>query len=565
MKRCPQCQRIYSDETLNYCLEDGASLFGDVNSDDPATAILTPPPPATEAATRTLETSKKDTGNAVSSPGSGTAEPVGNYRRMITIVGAALIVALGIGGYWLYGSRASTQISAIAVLPFENESGDAELDYLSDGVSESVIDRLSQISQLKVIARNSSFQYRGRNQDFGKIANALGVEALVTGRVVRQGDNYSIRVEMIDARENRNLWSESFVRKAGDVQALQSDISKVVADNLRLRLTGTQTEQLGNAGTANPEAYEMLLRGRYYVNKVGTENRAKAAEYFQQAIDLDTNYALAYAELSLTYVNLVGFSNYDPKEYLPRAEQESQKAVELNQDLPEAVYSKAAVMRYLSRWSEADQAYRRAIDLGPNLARTHNGYALFLSLLGRHDEAVAEIKRAREFDPVSVLINLNMGVIYYEGRRYDEAIETLQKTLELDPNVPFAHLHIGLSYSEKGVFGKAIESIQQAIKLNEDNPKMQIRLGQVYAKSGDDANARTILSQVKASKQYVSPAELAMLYASLGDKESALASLENAFRTNDVQLQYIKIAPAYDNLRSDPRFKDLLKRVGLPD
>ena len=559
MKQCPQCRRIYSDETLNYCLEDGTTLLVDTGLQDPETAILTPPPPLSGAPTRT---SGDQTVPATRDGGS--ERPAKNHKTAFLAIGVLLIAALGIGSFWLYGNRPSAQINAIAVLPFENESGDPELDYLSDGVSESVIDRLSQISQLKVIARNSSFQYRGPNKDFGKIAGALGVQALLTGRVTQHGDNYSIRVEMIDARENRNLWSENFIRKAGDVQSLQSDISKVIADNLRLRLNGTQAQQLNNAGTADPEAYEMLLRGRYYVNKVGTENRAKAAEYFQRAIDLDPNYALAYAELSLTYANLVGFSNYDPKEYLPRAEQESQKAVELDQDLPEAVYSRAAVMRYMSRWTEAENAYKRSIELGPNLARTHNGYALFLSLLGRHDEAVVEIKRAREFDPVSVLINLNMGVIYYEGRRYDEAIETLQKTLELDPNVPFAYLHIGLSYSEKGNFTKAIESIQQAIRLNEDNPKMQIRLGQVYARSGDIARARSILTDLKDSKQYVSPAELAMLYASLGENEEALKSLEKAYQTKDVQLQYIRIAPAYDNFRSDPRFQDLLQRVGLP-
>lgn len=553
MKSCPQCQRVYSDETLNYCLEDGASLVGNPDIHNSETAFLTPSISSSDAKTRSIEAEK----NARITE---AAPQVKGYRSAFLAVGILLVAAVGIAGYWFYGSKSTGQISAIAVLPFENDSGDPELDYLSDGVSESVIDRLSQLSQLKVIARSSSFQYRGANLNLKDVANALGVEALVTGRVVQRGDSYSIHVEMIDAKDNRDLWSDSFVRKATDVQTLQSDISREIAENLRLRLSGAQTEQLANAGTANPAAYEMLLKGRYYSNKVMTENRIKAAEYFQRAIDIDPNYALAYAELALTYTNLVGFSNYDPKEYMPKAEAAAQKAFELGREVPEAVYAMATLRKYQWQWAEAEQLHKHAIELNPNLARAHNGYALFLSILGRHDEAIAEIKRARELDPISMLINGNMGLIYYQARRYDEAISVES---ELDQSIPITHLALGQSYSEKGMNDRAIAEIKEAAKL-EMSPSSQIRLAIAYARAGDEESGRNILKRVKESKIYVSPSQLAMLYAVLGDKESALSSLEAAYQARDVQLQFIKIAQPYDSLRSDPRFQDLLKRVGLP-
>jgi tetratricopeptide (TPR) repeat protein len=368
---------------------------------------------------------------------------------------------------------------------------------------------------------------------------------------------------MTDAGDNRNLWSQTFDRKVSDVQSLQTDISHEIVDNLRLRLSGAETEQLGNSGTASTEAYEMLLKGRFYNNKVGTENRKKAAEFFQKAIDVDPKYALAYAELSLTYSNLVGYSNYDPKTFMPKAESAAQRAIELDPSLPEAPYALAAIQRFAWRWADAEKTYKHAIELNPNLARVHNGYALFLSVMRRDDEAIAEIKHAREFDPVSVLINLNMGVIYISARRYDEAIEILNKTLELDQNVPFIHIYLGIAYSEKQMHDKAIDEVQEAIRLNESTPKTQILLGTAFANAGRTAEAQGILRQLQSNGAYVSPAELAILYDSLRDRDAAFKSLENAFAEYDLQLQYLEM-PTYDGLRSDKRFQDLVRRIGLP-
>jgi len=297
MKQCPECKRTYTDESLNFCLDDGAELI--YGPAEPATKVMGRQSSVSEEPTRTLGSRSVTADEPRLGTPSRSADP--KSKTVIAVITAVLLLsALGVGGYWFYGTGTKTQINSIAVLPFENGSGNADLDYLSDGVSESVIDRLSQLPQLKVIARSSSFRYRGQDLDLKQIAKALGVEALVTGRVVQHGDNYTIRVEMIDTRENRNIWSESFNRQVTDVQTLQTDISRQIADNLRLHLSGEQSDRLAMSGTTNPQAYELLLQGRFYNNKVGTENRIKAAEYFQRSINIDPNYALAYAELSLT-------------------------------------------------------------------------------------------------------------------------------------------------------------------------------------------------------------------------------------------------------------------------
>jgi len=559
MKQCPECKRTYADESLNFCLDDGAELvYGPA---EPATKVLPHQKTASEQPTQTLGSVSR----SAEIPSESVSKPArsSNNKTIAVVAAILLLAALSVGGYWYYGRTTKGQINSIAVLPFENGSGNADLDYLSDGVSESVIDRLSQLPQLKVIARSSSFRYRGQDLDLKEIAKALGVEALVTGRVVQHGDNYAIRVEMIDTRENRNIWSESFNRQVTDVQSLQADISRQIADSLRLHLSGEQSDRLAMSGTTNPQAYELLLQGRFYNNKVGTENRIKAAEYFQRSINIDPNYALAYAELSLTYSNLVGYSSFDPKEFMPKAEAAAQKAFALDNDLPQASYAMATNNRFDWQWSKAEQGYKHTIELNPNLARAYSGYALFLSVMGRPDEAIAEIKRAREFDPVLILINLNMGVIYYQARRYDEAIDVLQKTIELDKNVPFAHMYLGLSYSEKGLHERAIASMQQAIDLNEKTSKMMVMLGVVYARAGQRDKAKDTLKQILASSDYVSPAELARLYAALDEKDAALAALEKAYAEHDLQLQYINVFPQYDSLRSDRRFQDLLRKIGL--
>ncbi len=486
---------------------------------------------------------------------------VKTWRYRAAVGGLALIVAAGAFTYWYL--RSPKQINSVAVLPFENASGDATLDYLSDGVSESVIDRLSQLGQLKVIARNSSFKYRDRNPDLKLIAHALGVQAIVSGRISRRGDSYLIRVELTDVRENEQLWGETFTRGASDVLVLPEEISKTVSENLKLKLTGTQQQQLIKHETSNPAAYELVLKARYFSRKGGTDSRKKAIEFLDQAIAADPNYALAYAVLATRYNSLINNSISDPKESLPKAEAAAQKALELDDRLAEAHYAQAIVKSSTFEWAEAERQFDRAIELNPNLARGHGGYAQYLSLRGRHEQAIAEINRAKALDPLSPVINTNVGFILYYARRYDDAIGVLKNLLELDRTYPLTQTYLADVYVAKKIFPEAIALYEEAIKLGEDSTGRQINLGVAYAKSGATDKARNILAQLQSNGSYVSPAELAKLYDSLGEREQGFALLDKALAARDVQLQYVGVDPAYDNFRSDARFANLLTKIGL--
>jgi tetratricopeptide (TPR) repeat protein len=372
-----------------------------------------------------------------------------------------------------------------------------------------------------------------------------------------------INVELINARDETQIWGEQYARKTSDLLHVQSIISKEVARKLHGRLTGEQERQLARNDNVNPEAYELLLKGNFYWYKGGTENRKKSLEFYNQAIAVDPNYAVAYAELSASYSALIGSSIVDPKEFTPKIEETARKALELDESLADGHKALADFKRTIWEWEDAEREYRRATELNPNHARARTGYAFYLSLMGRHEQAIAEVKRARELDPLSLGVNANTGLVLYFARRYDQAIEALKKITELDQNYANTYLYLGYCYTGKEMYREAISAYQEAIRLGDDSPSLQVFLGEAFAKSGEREKAQTILEQLKTSKDYVSPAELAVLYASLGDREQAFAFLEKAFVARDVQLQYLGVDPSFDPLRSDPRFQDLLQRVGL--
>jgi TolB-like protein/Tfp pilus assembly protein PilF len=449
------------------------------------------------------------------------------------------------------------------VLPFENGSGDQSLDYLSDGLSENVLDQLAQLPQLKVIARSSSFKYRGENLDIQKIAQTLGVRAIVTGRVVRRGDDLTIRVDLVDAAENKQLWGEQYVRKMADAANLQQDIARTVSEKLRLNLSGAQADLLSQHRSVKPAAYELVLKGKYYFELGGTANRKKAADFFEQAVAADANYAPAYANLSATYRRLAADSIVDPREYIPKAEATGRKALELDENLPDAHLTMGNIYQYTWRWVDAEREYKRGIELSPNLGLGHRAYSQFLSLMGRHEEALAEAQRAKEIDPVVTMANASIGYRLVFARRFDDAIADLKKTQQLDPSFDFTQVLLGYAYSAKGQYEDALRAFTEAVRLGDDSPSTQIYIASVYARSGDKAKAHDMLGKLQAGKDYVSPAELAILYSALGDKEAAFASLEKGFAVHDLQLQFLKVDPAFDGLRDDPRFNNLLQRVGF--
>ena len=489
-----------------------------------------------------------------------------SHKRGMLIGLGMLIVALVAGGWWLYrnASPSGEQITSIAVLPFENGSGDPNLDYLSDGLSETLIDKLSELPQLKVIARNSSFRYRGSDLDLQDVANKLGVRAIVTGKVARVGDNINVRVEMVDATENRQLWSEQYNRNAADLLSVQQDIAQTASDKLRLKLSGAQEQQLAKPGTTVPQAYELVLKGRFYDNKGGTENRKQANEYFQQAVAADPNYALAYAELAESYAGIAASSEVNQKEYLSKADIAAHRALELDENLPNTHIALGFIYLHAWDWTAAEKEYKRAIELNANLPDAHRSYAAFLSRMCRHDEAIAEAMRGRELDPLSLESNRVLGYRLYQARKYDESIKVFQKIIEMDPNYDAAYGIMGYAYTAKHQFKEAIDAYKEAIRLGDKSTSVQVYLGEAYVGNGEREKAQAILKQLQTTKEYVSPGELAVLYGALGDKDAAFASLEKAYSEHDLQLQFLKVDPSYDRLRDDPRYQDLMRRVGLP-
>jgi len=562
MKHCPECNKNYADPTVSYCLEDGAPLiFGAAVNGPQIGAFIDDL--ASEAPTRNVHAEMTAPTEAWHSPESD--RPRSRLNQYLWIAGgvAIAIILASVFGYRYFATANAKQIESVAVLPFENVSGDANLDYLSDGLSESLIDRLSQLPQLKVISRNSSFRYRGPNVDLKDVAARLGVRAVVMGKVARVGDNLTVRVEMIDVPEDRQIWSEQYQAKATDVLSVQREIAQEASQNLRSKLTGDEERRFARPDTTNPQAYEALLKARFYNNKGGRDNRLKALDYYLQATSADPTYALAFAELADMY-GLVSNSGFiDPKEGMPKAEAAAQRAVQLDGDLAEA----HMVFGYISMdawdWPNAEREILRALELNPNTARAHNLYSQYLCYMGRYDEAIAEARHAGELSPLALLIQRDIGAALLNARRYDEAIESLKKTLELDPNYAGTHVYLGYSYAAKNMQKEAIAAYEEAARDNK-NTSVQIYLGASFARAGDRSRALGILKSLGESKDYVSPAELAILYAALDDREKAFNSLERAYQAHDLQLKYLTTEAGYDPLRDDKRFTDLVRRVGLP-
>jgi tetratricopeptide (TPR) repeat protein len=427
-----------------------------------------------------------------------------------------------------------------------------------------LIDKLSELPQLKVIARSSSFKYRGAGIDLQDVANKLGVRAIVTGKVVRVGDNLNVRVEMVDASENRAMWSEEFNRKAPDLISIKQDIAQAASEKMRVKLSGAQEQQLAKKETVNPLAYELLLKGRYAFAGAGTDKLKQSVDFFEQAVAADPNYALAYAELSLKYYLLAGNSLVDPKVYIPKAEGAARKALSLDNNLAEAhlAISRIYVARW--QWQEGEAERKRAIELDPNNALAHDLYAQLLAVLGRRDESIAQGRRARELDPLSAFTLTNLAYRLYYARRYDESLAELKKALEMDPNTDFTYNILGYAYAATGQYKEAADAYQQAIRLGDQSTSIQIYLGAAYAQGGERQKAEAILKKMRTTTDYVSPGELAALYSTLGDKDAAIASLEKAYADHDLQMQFLNVDPNYDLLRSDPRFQELVRKVGLP-
>ena len=451
----------------------------------------------------------------------------------------------------------------MAVLPFVNASGSADVDYLADGMTDSLINSLSTLPGMKVIAKSSSFQYKNKEVDPQEVAKALGVEAILTGKLTERANTLTVSIELVKAQDKSHIWGEQYIRSTSDLLALQQELSTDISQKLRVKLTGEEQKRLTKRYTENVEAYQLYLKGRYFAEQYSADGFRKAVEHFNQAIQKDPNYALAYAGLAENYwvTSTVALS---PREAMPKAREFAVKALQIDDTLAEAHTSLACVQAFYDYdFLSAEREFKRAIELNPGSASAHQWYCWYLAPLQRTDEALREIKRARELDPLSLLINAQLGMVFHFSRQYDRAIEAYQKAVEMDPNNSFARIWLTRTYTLKGEYEKAIAV---ASKPEAEDPYLLAALGEAYARWGKRDEAKKVVEKLKdLSKQsYVPPYAVSWIYIGLGEKQQALDWLEKSYENREDAMGSLNADPAFDPLRSEARFKDLVRRVGLP-
>lgn len=487
---------------------------------------------------------------------------VKRHKRTLIFASAVLAIA-GVFSYFALSTRAHP-IDSIAVLPFTNTSSDANTEYLSEGLTESLINNLSQSHNLKVMSRNSVFKYKGKEANARAVGRDLGVDGVLTGRIVQRGDNISISIELVDARDDSQVWGEQYNRRMSDLIALQEEIARRVSEKLQLRLSGDDAQRVARRYTGSSEAYQLYLKGRFYWNKRTEEGLNKGIDYFNQAIDKDPNYALAYAGLADCYALLYEYSAMPSKDLYPKAKAAAMRALELDDGLAEAHTSLGAAYEYEWNWAEVEKQYEKAIQLNTNYATAHQWYSAYLVARRRFDEAIREARRAVELDPLSIIINTAYGRALHSARRYDEASEQLRKTVDMDPNFAEAHFHLGLAYEGLGKYDDATSELQKAVELFGDKT-MNAWVGRVYARAGRKSQALKVLADVveMAKRERVPPYAVASLYAALGEKDRAFEWLEKVYQERSSYVVFVNVDPVLDGLRGDPRFAELLRRIGL--
>jgi TolB-like protein/Tfp pilus assembly protein PilF len=488
-------------------------------------------------------------------------------HKLVSSVAVLLLIVAAVGyGRYLHARNTEVAIESIAVLPFENKSNDPDADYLSDGLAESLIYRLSQLPNLKVSPTSSVMRYKGKETEVKEIANALGVNAVMTGRMVKRGDNLTISAELIDARYNKLLWGEQYERKMSDLLSTQRDIAAAITQTLQLKLSGNDTKGVSRRYTENNEAYQLYLKGRFHFARRTDEDLRRSIELFQQAIRLDPNFALGYVGIAESYAVMPSYPYMSPKEAFPQAKAAITKALELDPQLPEAhTVSGVIASVYDWDWDKADREFKRALELDPNVALTHYRYGwVYLSPMGRHDEAIAEMKRAMELEPLSLAQGANFAAVLMYARQFDLAVDQGKKTYDLDPTFITGQNWLCRAYNAKGMYAESIAIAEP--KPGSDAGLMRSELGIAYVKTGRRSEAEKVINgwQEIERKKYVMNYFVAIDYAALGDKEKAFAELEKAYQARDWFLPRLKTDPFMDPLRDDPRFADLLKRIGLP-
>src|SRR5215475_14549042 len=587
MKRCPQCHRVETEETLKFCRTDGAVLVEDTPVSDQfsATRVL---PSSPTGGTQVVPT---DPGHAevITSGLKPATEPrvqAGELRResqagdsgsFVTrikrhktgaIIIAALVIVVVIVFFYFYEARSSDPaIDSIAVLPFVNQNRDPDTEYLSDGLTESIINSLAQLSSLRVSPRSTVFQYKGKDTDPLKVGHDLGVRAVLTGRLQQRGDSLFVSVELLDVRDNKQVWGEQYNRKVADALALQQEISREISERLRTKLSGEEQRQLTRRDTTNPEAYAFYLKGRYYWNKRTTDNIMKAIEQFQQAADKDPNYALAYVGLADCYSLLEWYAGTPASETLPKAKAFAERALQLDNSLAEAHTSLAFACDQLWQWEKAEEEFKRALELNPNYPTGHHWYAIQLLDTGRFDEALTEGRRAQELDPLSLVIGQNVAQAYLARGDINSSIEQARKLIDLDPRYSRTHQQLGIAFLKQGNHSEAIAELRKSVELTSQRDRYAVAaLGYGYALAGRRAEASAVLKDLDGmyDRHEALGQDLAAVYAGLGDKDQAFVWLEKDFQAHSGLLVRIRWLSPFESLRGDPRYADLRRRMGLP-
>ena len=498
--------------------------------------------------------------------------PQWSKRKFAALIICVALVAAGLLIFQLWSRSSSTfaslPVKSIAVLPFENRSGDPENAYFTEGVQDEILTRLAKIADLKVISRTSTQRFKSNPENLPQIAKQLGVAHILEGSVQKSGEEVRVNVQLINAATDAHLWAESFDRKLTDIFAVESEIAKSIADKLQAKLTGAEAHAMAVRPTENAEAYQAYLKGRYFWNKRTGPDLQKAIEYFKQAVDKDPNYALAYAGLGDSYILLSGFGAATPQESFPLAEAAAKKALEIDDTLAEAHATLGfSLCAYHFDFAGSIREFERAIALNPNYATAHHWFGnSTLLAVGQFDRAIAEGKRSLELDPLSVIITADLGADYMVARRYDEAIEQFHKAIEMDPRFYYAHWNLAETLELKGQMKEAFAEYKKASELDDD-PFVLALLGHAYAKLGQRGEALKILEQLPAlaTHRYIPAYSFSILYLALGEKDKAIEWLERGYNDRaGLDLIFIKVDPMLDPLQGEPRFQALVAKVFGP-
>ena len=582
MKRCPECRRDYTDETLNFCLDDGAALLeGPSLTEEPETALFGATPSGGHSSTSSTGDQIHTTDRTAVYRTGTEAEPqttfetptekpsLSAHRAAKPLVVLSLVILILVGGFfgYRYLSPTGAQIHSIAVLPFANASGDKEADFLADGIAETLINNFTKIADLKVTARATAFSFRGREGEPLEVGRELKVGSMLTGRLMRRGDQLSIQVDLIDTSDGSQIWGNRYEGRSADIVSIQQRIATDVSSQLKLKLTGAQEQQIAKTYTQNPEAYQRYLRGRFYWNKRTGESLRTALDEFQAASSADPSYALAYVGLGDSYLLLPEYSGTPVAEAIPKARAYAEKALQIDPSLGEPHATLGLANHYTWQWDAADIEFQRAIELNPNYPTVHHWFSNNLRERGDYQQALSEIRRAQELDPLSGIININVGILLALNGDIPASREQFKRTIEMDRSWFNGYFWMGVLEVMDGHVADSIAHLQKSVELNREALRPTGMLGYSLAASGRREEALELLKDLedRYSKGVAAASSIATIYIGLGEKEKAYEWLEKGLQDKDIEISRSDWYPQFNSIRGEPRFRELMRKINKPN